>query len=364
MAEPDLSTDASPRGRLLLPVDQIHVGERFRAAYPERVDEIAASMAAFGQRAPIIVGPLMRSGKYRGKHRLAAGLHRLRAAEQLGWTEIWADVEEEGGDWLRLLELAENLHRAELAPLDRAVFTAEFKRLYEAVFPHVRHGGKLQAIDSVHVGHDDQLWENPNTEGDHGAAEDQIATTQAQDSAHPDQGGADTDRPPAGGHAPSNITALFPRTTGQRATAALAEHLRLSESSIRRDLRLGQKICPAVRKLLTGTPLAHQRAALTKLAKLQDADTQQRAARAMLDGADANTAIARAQGHTDHQIRQAAERRAQRRAPATPDALDLADLILGLPAPARLALLIEIQRRGVTRDLEVPVHLEIELPTH
>jgi len=366
MAEPDLSTDASPRGRLLLPVDQIHVGERFRAAYESRIDELAASIELFGQQQPIVVGPLLRSGKYRGKHRLVAGLHRLRAVERLGRTEIWAEIQEGSGDYLRLLELVENLHRAELTALDRATFTAEFKRLYETVFPQVSHGAHLQVLDSVHVGQHDQLWENPNTEGDHGAAEDQIATTQAQDSAHPDQGEADTDGQPAGGLDLATVTQLFPRTDGRppRATMALADWLKLSESSVRRDLRLGEKLRPKVRARISGTPLAAQRPVLSKLAKLPDEEAQLAALRHLETGADIHTALARAQGHTDQQIRQAAERRAQRRAPATPDALDLADLILGLPAPARLALLIEIQRRGVTSGLEVPVHLEIELPTH
>ena len=60
-----------------------------------------------------------------GRFRLVNGAHRIAAARKLGWTHIEAflvdDLEEEE---FRLLEIDENLCRAELDPVDRAHFFA------------------------------------------------------------------------------------------------------------------------------------------------------------------------------------------------------------------------------------------------
>jgi ParB family chromosome partitioning protein len=113
-----------------LTVDEIIVPEdRMRNLNNEKVQEIAASMAKVGQICPILV---RRTGGEDGLDPvLVAGAHRLRAAQFLNWIDINAitvkckDVE------ARLVEIAENLHRADLTVTERSEHIAEWIRLTE-----------------------------------------------------------------------------------------------------------------------------------------------------------------------------------------------------------------------------------------
>ena len=87
------------------------------------VDRLAESMAAMGLRTPISV-------RMDGDDLLlVAGAHRLEAARRLGWEKIPAVYIEGDERDARLWELAENLHRAELLPVERAEHIAEWVRL-------------------------------------------------------------------------------------------------------------------------------------------------------------------------------------------------------------------------------------------
>lgn len=89
------------------------------------VDRLAESMAAMGLRTPISV-------RMDGDDLLlVAGAHRLEAARRLGWEKIPAVYIEGDERDARLWELAENLHRAELLPVERAEHIAEWVRLTE-----------------------------------------------------------------------------------------------------------------------------------------------------------------------------------------------------------------------------------------
>lgn len=213
---PDTASDlsAAPVG-IELPLSRIHVGERFRAVDEERVTRIMYSFEVVGQIHPIVVGPEMRSGKYRTMHRLGAGLHRLEAARRMGWARIRCEVKDASVDQLRCVELEENLARNELSALDRASFLFELKALYERLFPGKRHGANLHVSPCLApCGHDGHTVDAP------------------------------------------------------RFTAVAADKFGFAERSIRRDVRLASKLDPKVRKRLSGTPWAKDRRLLTALAKL------------------------------------------------------------------------------------------------
>jgi hypothetical protein len=109
---------------------------RLRALRPEVVAELAESMAARGLLQPIVVLP---DGK---GYWLIAGRHRFEAARRLGWTSISATVlDGVEADQAELIEIDENLIRAELSPAERALHVGRRKALYERLHPETKHGG-------------------------------------------------------------------------------------------------------------------------------------------------------------------------------------------------------------------------------
>lgn len=132
-AEPEIVT---------IPIETIMCDDRLRGIDQDHVDLLAVSMEEFGLRSPLWVQ--MADGA--GLHSLIAGAHRLAAAKQLGWTDIRCEVLDCDGIDARLLEIDENLFRRELNPLDRSVFLAERKALYEARYPEAKRGAKGLAV--------------------------------------------------------------------------------------------------------------------------------------------------------------------------------------------------------------------------
>jgi ParB family chromosome partitioning protein len=193
-----------------LPLDKLRIGPRLRAIDADYVALLAASMAETGQHTPIHVGP----ADDEGLHPLITGAHRCAAARQAGLTQILALVFEGSALEQRMLEIDENLMRRELSELDRAVFLAERKALYEALHPETAHGG-----DRRGRGAGDQVDKN--------------------------------------GHL------ILP----PRFTAATAERIGLSERSIRRILGRAA-ITDAARQALAGTRWADHGASLDAIAKL------------------------------------------------------------------------------------------------
>lgn len=121
-----------------IPLDKIIVSDRLRAVDPDKAMLIAASMADEGLNTPIEVRPVK---KKPGFFQLIVGGHRVAGAKALEWDTIEAVVLDISADEARMREIDENLYRAELTALDRAVFLAEKKRLYEKLHPETRHGG-------------------------------------------------------------------------------------------------------------------------------------------------------------------------------------------------------------------------------
>jgi hypothetical protein len=101
---------------------------RLRQLDENKVAEIATSIEAIGLINPIIVCDRDRDGSV---ITLVAGRHRLAAAKRLGMEEIDCVIVEGDDVECRLWEIAENLHRAELSPLERSKHVAEWTRLTE-----------------------------------------------------------------------------------------------------------------------------------------------------------------------------------------------------------------------------------------
>jgi ParB-like chromosome segregation protein Spo0J len=94
-------------------VEKLTLGDRHRDVDGAKVTELAASIKEIGQISPIIVD---------GNYIVIAGVHRLEAVRKLGRKTIdavmlWETSYDE--DEAELIEIAENLYRAELTPLQR-----------------------------------------------------------------------------------------------------------------------------------------------------------------------------------------------------------------------------------------------------
>ncbi len=112
---------------------------RLRPVDQDQALLIASSMDAIGLKTPIQVRPAPKNAKR--PFLLVIGGHRCAAAALLGWDEIDAHVVDMTADEARMQEVDENLYRADLTALDRAVFLAEKKRLFEKLHPETKHGG-------------------------------------------------------------------------------------------------------------------------------------------------------------------------------------------------------------------------------
>lgn len=111
-------------------VDGIKVGDRLRPVDMSKVAVLADSMAKIGLQQPISVWTEPDEHNLGAVH-LVAGLHRLRAAEMLGWEQI-DTIEVDLNDIdRRRWEIAENLHRSELTVLQRDEHVAEWIKLTE-----------------------------------------------------------------------------------------------------------------------------------------------------------------------------------------------------------------------------------------
>lgn len=138
VTDPETRMTATDAGRRSIPLALIDVEDRLRPADPAFVEIVAASFNDVGQLEPVELRP---NPKEAGRFLLTLGLHRLKAAELLGWAEIDAEIRERDAYEARLAEIDENLMRRELGALDRAIFLAERKRVWEAMYPQTTKGG-------------------------------------------------------------------------------------------------------------------------------------------------------------------------------------------------------------------------------
>ena len=184
-----------PRQTVLLALDVIETGDRLRAVNGGTVQHLAESMKFSGLQYPIQVRENGTDG-----YVLVSGAHRLQAARALAWPHIEAFVLDRlDEDTLALLEIDENLMRVELNPLDRGVFIARRKDIYERLYPETRRGGDRRSAEY-------------------------------QD-----------------GHSPQ-----------KGFVAETASFTPFSPWTIRRSIRIGEKIVPELREELAMTPIAHR----------------------------------------------------------------------------------------------------------
>src|SRR5450755_2290772 len=78
------------------------------------IDELAASLTAYGLLQPVIVRPRARG------YDLIAGHRRLAAAQKLGWETIPAIVREDNATQSDILQMVENLQRKDLSAEEEA----------------------------------------------------------------------------------------------------------------------------------------------------------------------------------------------------------------------------------------------------
>jgi uncharacterized ParB-like nuclease family protein len=109
--------------QVILNIEQVVVPKRrLRGVDPERVSEIALSMAdAGGQITPIEVMATDEPGVFL----LVSGAHRVAALRRNGEAEVMAVVFDGDPVTIRKREIDENLFRHELTPYDRAAFLKE-----------------------------------------------------------------------------------------------------------------------------------------------------------------------------------------------------------------------------------------------
>ena len=124
-------------------VDRIVMGERLRPIDEGYAHLLAKNIRdAGGLRQPIEI----RSQRGRGDFALVAGGHRFRAVQILGWERVPAIVRQLDEIQARLAEIDENLIRHDLNPLDRAVFLAARKAVYEELHPETKRGEKGRQV--------------------------------------------------------------------------------------------------------------------------------------------------------------------------------------------------------------------------
>ena len=139
-----MTTNSIPAGqRRRVPLASIRVPARLRPVDPAWAAAVGGSMRETGLTHPIVVRP--DSAELATDYVLVAGMHRLYAADVvLGWNEIDVEVRDLDERQAKVVEIDENLMRRELSALDRAVFLAERKRLWEEAHPETKRGGDFR----------------------------------------------------------------------------------------------------------------------------------------------------------------------------------------------------------------------------
>jgi ParB family transcriptional regulator, chromosome partitioning protein len=112
-----------PGARLLnlSPNDIIPNAQQPRTEFrQEELDELIHSIREFGVLQPIVVRPLSEPNSDGAKYELIMGERRLRATKHLGLDAIPAVVKDTADDAMLRDALLENIHRAQLNPLEEA----------------------------------------------------------------------------------------------------------------------------------------------------------------------------------------------------------------------------------------------------
>lgn len=126
-----------------IPVAAIAVGQRLRQIDPAWVTLLQNSISAReAQMQPPLIHPVSVRPQDGGGYLLVAGGHRFAAVSGLGHATIQAMISPLTDLEARLEEIDENLIRNALSGMERAVFLAERRSIYEALYPDAKRGKK------------------------------------------------------------------------------------------------------------------------------------------------------------------------------------------------------------------------------
>jgi len=123
-----------------VPIGLIDTDGRLRGADADQVASVADSMREVGLLHPVCIfrTQVIRRHIATDGYGLVSGLHRIKAAISLGWTEIEAHVVTLSDLQRQIAECDENLRGPRLTPAERALFTRRRKDAYEALHPETR----------------------------------------------------------------------------------------------------------------------------------------------------------------------------------------------------------------------------------
>ena len=202
-------------------IDAIDDTNRLRPVDPAWVVTLAASIEESGLLQPIVVRP---AGN---RFTLTDGAHRLAALKSLGVEVLEVGeqvlVRDRSDDEARLAEIDTGLLRAELSPLDRALFLAERKDVYVRIHPETARGGDRRSEKVSKLKDDFKL---------------------------------------------QTLQIGLPR----RFTSEVADKIGLGQRAVYLSLNLASKIAPEAIAHLRGTWLANNQQALLQLASEKPAD--------------------------------------------------------------------------------------------
>ena len=110
------------KGALSVPIEQVSPdpSQPRKNLDAHRMDELAASVSAYGILQPLVVREAGLLDDGRTRYMIVAGGRRHVAATRAGLTRVPVVVRESAGATLRVLQLTENLQREALAPVDEA----------------------------------------------------------------------------------------------------------------------------------------------------------------------------------------------------------------------------------------------------
>lgn len=232
-----------------LKLDQILIEDRLREIDEDEASAIASSIAINGQQQPVVVRA---TNAAKRPYTLVIGGHRIRALELLGRTEVDAKIENLDKDAAKLAEIDENLFRADLTALDKAIFLAERKKIHERLHPETKNGGDRG---------------NQHTGGKKRQNDKDVVLAENQND--------------------KDVDLKF--------TADTADKLGLGERSIERAVMIAKNLTPDTIKALRGTREANNASRLLKLARMEPA-AQKVAINLFNETSDLAAAIIQAEG--------------------------------------------------------------------
>lgn len=125
----------------LVPIEQIKIASNRRKAKAQKVSELMESIEVNGLLNAITVDQNLN---------LVAGLHRLTACKQLGYTEIECNiVTYKDTEQAKLAEIDENVIRNELEPLERAELWLEREEILQSLGMRPKVGYNQFSLNSV-----------------------------------------------------------------------------------------------------------------------------------------------------------------------------------------------------------------------